>query len=120
LFGGKDWVKGTATVASYQVITTSTRDSGPVQSLLEAQVVAQAEGIEPTPTVLKVRVSEARLPLADGYVFDVKINSKDPKEIKADEDNRKIIEELREKRAAGTEDGAAKAAQLAEEMRKGS
>jgi hypothetical protein len=116
MFGRKGWTKGTATLVSYQVVTTTSRNQGTVRALIRAQVVAQAEGIEPTSTEFSASVSHQRLPLAPGYVFDVQINRSDPTKVKYIENTQRVVEEIRAKRAAGAEAGRAQADQLAAEM----
>lgn len=117
MLGRKNWTKGAATLVSYQVVTTSSQNRGAVQALIRAQVVAQAEGVEPTSTELSARISNTRLPLPTGYIFDVEINRSDPTEIRYVENTQKVVEELRAKRAAGAEAGRAEADQLAQTMR---
>jgi hypothetical protein len=113
------WVKGTATLVSYEVVSTGTSGAGFVKSNIRAQVVVQGEGVEPTASHMMLLVDEPRLPFQDGYVFDVKVDAGDPTKVRADEDPAKVRAEIAAKREGSAADGLSRAEELAEQMRRG-
>jgi hypothetical protein len=114
------WVKGTATLVGYEVVSTATSEAGFVESSIRAQVVVQAEGVEPTAAQLMILVDEPRLPFPEGYVFDVKVDSGDPTKVRADEDAAKVRTEIAAKREASAANGLSRAEELAAQMRRSS
>jgi hypothetical protein len=111
-------VEGTATLVDYEVVSTGASQAGFVRSTIRAQVVAQAEGIEPTAAQLMLLVDAVRLPLPEGYVFDVKIDPADPTKVRENEDAGKVRAEIAAKRNAAGADGMSRAEELAAQMRR--
>jgi hypothetical protein len=112
------WVKGTAALVDYEVVSTGASEAGFVKSTIRAQVVAQGEGIEPTAAELMVVVDAVRLPFPEGYVFDVKIDPGDPIKVRENEDTTKVRAEIAAKRNATSAEGMSRAEELAAQMRR--
>jgi hypothetical protein len=112
------WVNGTATLVDYEVVSTGASEAGFVKNTIRAQVVAQAQGIEPTAAQLMLVVDAVRVPFAEGYVFDVKIDPADPTKVRENEDTAKVRAEIASKRNAVSADGMSRAEELAAQMRR--
>jgi len=81
----KDPVAGTATVASYEAFGTPglSGDQRPgFEVTLDAQVVVQAEGLEPTAVHFVTNFPQSALPLFAGSVLPVVVDRKNPKRLK--------------------------------------
>ncbi len=74
----KNLVPGTATVVTYEVTHHSWLDT------LQAQVIVQAEGLEPTSVELIAELPHSALPLPPNYVLPVIVNRKHPSNVKLD------------------------------------
>jgi hypothetical protein len=105
----KDPAAGTAQLVSY--VETNARNEFDVTCI--AQVVVQAEGLEPTAVEWIVGIPHSELPMEPGHVWRVKVDRKNPKHLKRDED----AEE--EAAAAAQESGRAEAERIAAAMREG-
>jgi hypothetical protein len=103
----KDPVAGTAQLVSY--VETNARNQFDVTCI--AQVVVQADGLEPTAVEWIVGVPQSELPMAPGRVWRVRVDRKNPKRLKVDESAD------REAGEAAQEAGRAEAERLAAEMR---
>jgi hypothetical protein len=112
------WVKGTATLAGYEVVSSGVSPAGFAKSDLRAQVVVQAEGVEPTAAEMILVVDESRLPFPDGYVFDVKVDASNPTRVLLHEDTAKVRAEIAAKHEASAASGMSKAEELADRMRR--
>jgi len=118
MFGRSKKVKGVATVVGYQVIRIGASQSGgPVHSLLDVHAVVTAPGIEPTPVQFTQDVSQAVMPLADGYLFEVELDPAKPGEVKVTSQRTREIEQIRERRIAAAQAGDQAAAELAAKLR---
>ncbi len=83
----KDPAEGTATVTSYQAFTTPGLENNArpgFEVTLHAQVVVQADGLEPTAVDFITNFPQSELPLRSGAVLPVTVDRKNPKHVKLD------------------------------------
>jgi hypothetical protein len=81
----KDPVPGTATVSDWKAITTpgSVGNQRPgFEVTLEAQVVVQADGLDPTVVQWITNFPQSELPLHAGSVIPVTVDRQNPKHLK--------------------------------------
>jgi hypothetical protein len=104
----KDPVEGTAQLVSY--VETNARNEFDVTCI--AQVVVQAEGLEPTAVEWIVGIPHSELPMDPGRTWRVRVDRKNPKHLKLDDSGE------REAAEAAQESGRAEAERIAAEMRK--
>jgi hypothetical protein len=117
----KDPAEGTATVVSYQASTTPGLENNTrpgFEITLHAQVVVQAEGLEPTAIDFITNFPQSELPLQNGAVLPVTVDRNNPKHLKLDRDFVKQAKSDAEGRlAAVTQSAADQARQVAVTMR---
>jgi hypothetical protein len=83
----KDPAQGTATVVTYDAFTAPgiANDTRPgLQVTLQAQVVVQAHGLEPTAVELITNFPQSELPLQPNTVLPVTVDRKNPNRVKLD------------------------------------
>lgn len=105
----KDPVEGTAQLVSY--VETNARNEFDVTCI--AQVVVQADGLEPTAVEWIVGIPHSELPMEPGRVWRVRVDRKNPKHLKLDERGEA------EAGQAAQEAGRAEAERIAAAMREG-
>jgi hypothetical protein len=119
----KDPAEGTATVVSYQAFTTPGLENNTrpgFEVTLHAQVVVQAEGLEPTAVEFITNFPQSELPLQNGAVLPVTVDRKNPKHLKLDHDFVKQAKIDAEGRLAAVAQSATdQARQVAVTMREG-
>lgn len=101
----KDPAEGTATLVSYEL----TNAGNEFDTVIQAQLVVQAPGLEPSAVEAYHGVPKGDLPLMPGTVWKVKVDRKKPSHLKFLEDH--------EAAQAQVDAGRAAAAALAEQMR---
>lgn len=83
----KDPVQGTATVVTYDAFTAPGLENNTCPGFevtLQAQVVVQADGLEPTAVELITNFPQSELPLQPNSVLPVTVDRKNPKHVKLD------------------------------------
>lgn len=103
----KDPVEGTAQLVSY--VETNARNEFDVTCI--AQVIVEADGLEPTAVEWIVGVPHSELPMDPGRIWRVRVDRKNPKHLKLDEDGE------REAAQEAQESGRAEAERIAAAMR---
>ena len=103
----KDPADGTATLVSY----VETNAGNEFDRVVIAQVVVQAEGLQPTAVEWTVGVPTSSLPLDAGHVWPVRVDRANPQHLKLDDD--KLAAEGEAARTAGR----AEAERLAQQLR---
>jgi hypothetical protein len=78
----KDPVDGTATLVSY----VETNAANEFDRVVIAQVVVQADGLEPTAVEWTVGIPNSSLPPEAGHVWPVRVDRADPTHLKVDDD----------------------------------
>jgi hypothetical protein len=81
----KDPAEGSATVTSYQAFTTPGMENNArpgFEVTLHAQVVVQADGLEPTAVEFITNFPQSELPLESGAVLPVTVDRKNPEHLK--------------------------------------
>lgn len=104
----KDPVEGTARLVSYEL--TNVRNE--FDQVIQAQVVVEAPGLEPTATEIIHGVPHGELPLMPGTTWRVKVDRKNPKKIK-------VLEPDADEAKDAVEAGRHQAEELAAAMRRG-
>jgi hypothetical protein len=103
----KDPADGTATLVSY----VETNVANEFDTTVIAQVIVKADGLEPTAVEWTVGVPHGELPMSPGREWPVRVDRKNPKHLKLDEDRqRRAGDEARER-------GREEAERLAASMR---
>lgn len=104
----KDPVEGTARLVSYQL----TNVSNEFDRVIQAQVVVEAPGLEPTAVEITHGVPHGELPLMPGTTWRVKVDRKNPKKVK-------VLGADRDEVEAQVEAGRRQAEEVAQAMREG-
>ena len=103
----KDPADGTATLVSY----VETNVVNEFDTVIIAQVVVEAEGLEPTAVEWTTGVPNSALPMDPGHVWPVRVDRAKPTRMKLDD-------ERQEQQAQAAQDaGRAQAERVAEAMR---
>jgi hypothetical protein len=103
----KDPVEGTAQLVSY--VETNARNQFDVTCI--AQVIVAAEGLEPTAVEWIVGIPHSELPMDPGRTWRVRVDRKNPKHLKLDDDAESEAAE------AAQQSGRAEAERIAAAMR---
>ena len=103
----KDPAEGTATLVSYG----ETNAVNEFDTVIIAQIIVQAEGLQPTAVEWSVGIANSELPLPSGYVWPVRVDRAKPTHVRLDDKRRQVEAE------AGREAGRIEAQQLAAVMR---
>jgi len=102
-----DPADGTATLVSY----VETNAANEFDRVIVAQVVVQADGLQPTAVEWTVGVPNSSLPLESGHVWPVRVDRAKPQHLKLDEDRMAAQGE------AARVAGRAEAERIAEQLR---
>lgn len=120
----KDAAPGIARVVSYEAFTTPGQENNSrpgAEITLQAQIVVEAEGLEPTAVEWVTNFPLSALPLQPGASLPVTVDRKNPKRVKLDPQfTKRAKEAAKQQGGAAAEAARAQAEELAATLREGS